>query len=221
MGTRLRIGVFLLAYAAAPAFAWVYPEHRDITVLAVESLDPDRRRIFDGLWAEARAGNETRLCEQSADGAQSVAPECIDWAAMPAIAGDHSCSSKQMLDDGDGFDVDPPGGRRGGATESRSRARRGESADTIGRRAREIDRRAASATRKRGRARADGQRAAGGRHPVAARGSRVCDARRIEQRALSAPAPETRFHQGGILASDAARRTCRRSMHSVCTAGIT
>ncbi len=98
MGTRLRIGVLVLAYTAAPAFAWVYPEHRDITVLAVESLDPDRRQIFDGLWAEARAGNETRLCEQIADSAQGVAPECIDWAAMPAIAGDHSCSAKQMLD---------------------------------------------------------------------------------------------------------------------------
>src|SRR6478735_1266554 len=98
MGTQLRIGVFLLAYAAAPAFAWVYPEHRDITVLAVESLDPERRRVLEGLWAEARTGNETRLCEQVADGAQGVAPECIDWAAMPAISGDHSCSSKQMLD---------------------------------------------------------------------------------------------------------------------------
>jgi hypothetical protein len=98
MGTQLQIGVLLLAYVAAPAFAWVYPEHRDITVLAVESLDPDRRRILDGLWAEARAGNEARLCEQAADGAQGIAPECIDWAAMPAIAGDHSCSGKQMLD---------------------------------------------------------------------------------------------------------------------------
>ncbi|MBK7973718.1 MAG: hypothetical protein IPK07_10730 [Deltaproteobacteria bacterium] len=29
---------------------------------------------------------------------QGLEPSCIDWAAMPAIAGDHSCSSKDMLD---------------------------------------------------------------------------------------------------------------------------
>ncbi len=39
---------------------------------------------------------------------------------------------------GDGFDVDPPGGRRGRAIEAGPCARRGESADTVGRRAREI-----------------------------------------------------------------------------------
>ena len=84
--------------ARGPAFAWVYPEHRDIAVLGVESLDPERRALFDRLWADARIGHEKRLCAQGADTAQGVLPECIDWAAMPAIAGDHSCSSQQMLD---------------------------------------------------------------------------------------------------------------------------
>ena len=87
-----------LACATSPAFAWVYPEHRDIAVLGVESLDPERKAQFDRLWAEARVGHEKRLCEQGADTAQGVMPECIDWAAMSAIAGDHSCSSKQLLD---------------------------------------------------------------------------------------------------------------------------
>ncbi len=27
-----------------------------------------------------------------------LTPACIDWAALAAIAGDHSCSSQQMLD---------------------------------------------------------------------------------------------------------------------------
>lgn len=93
-----------LACAAGPALAWVYPEHRDIAVLAIESLDPERRSQFDRLWSEARTGHEGRLCASSADVTQGVAPACIDWAAMPAIAGDHSCSSAQMLDDVVGSD---------------------------------------------------------------------------------------------------------------------
>ena len=84
--------------AAHPALAWVYPEHRDIAVLGVETLDPERRAIFDRLWREARAGNDQRLCEQGADVKQGLTPACIDWAAFSAIAGDHSCSSKNMLD---------------------------------------------------------------------------------------------------------------------------
>ncbi len=87
-----------LTCATHPAFAWVYPEHRDIAVLSIESLDPERKALFDRLWAEARIGHEKRLCEQGADTAQGVRPECIDWAAMSAIGGDHSCSSKQLLD---------------------------------------------------------------------------------------------------------------------------
>ena len=83
---------------AGPARAWVYPEHRDIAVLAVDKLDAERKVLFDRLWREARTGQEQRLCEQAADSKQGVAPACIDWAAFAAIAGDHSCSSKNMLD---------------------------------------------------------------------------------------------------------------------------
>lgn len=82
--------------ASLPAFAWVYPEHRDILVLTVQGLDDARRAQFDALWAEARAGHESRLCAQGADVAQGVDPGCIDWAALAAIAGDHSCSSADM-----------------------------------------------------------------------------------------------------------------------------
>ena len=90
----------LLALAAAgvtgQASAWVYPEHRDIAVLAVEKLDPERRAVFDDLWRSARATQEARLCELGADPAQGVAPSCIDWAALSAVAGDHSCSAEEM-----------------------------------------------------------------------------------------------------------------------------
>jgi len=30
---------------AATSYAWIYPEHRDITVLAIQKLDPARRRF--------------------------------------------------------------------------------------------------------------------------------------------------------------------------------
>src|ERR1700752_2120190 len=90
-------GAALLALPTA-VHAWVYPEHRDIAVLAVEKLDPERKALFDRLWGEARTGAEQRLCAQGADTQQGLAPACIDWAAFSAIAGDHSCSSKNMLD---------------------------------------------------------------------------------------------------------------------------
>jgi len=90
--------VLVLSCAAAPALAWVYPEHRDIAVLGIEGLDPDRKALFDRLWAEARTTREKRLCARGADISQGVLPECIDWAAMTALSGDHACSSKQLLD---------------------------------------------------------------------------------------------------------------------------
>lgn len=53
---------FLAAFAlASPAFAWVYPEHRDLAVLAVQGLDPARKAAFDRLWQEARGGDGERL----------------------------------------------------------------------------------------------------------------------------------------------------------------
>ena len=79
-----------------PVFAWVYSEHRDISVLAVQKLDPERRAVFDRLWRQARTTHEQRLCEQGGDSTQGVKPACLDWAALAAIAGDHSCSSEDM-----------------------------------------------------------------------------------------------------------------------------
>ncbi|MDH4069121.1 MAG: hypothetical protein OEV30_01730 [Ignavibacteria bacterium] len=79
------------------AHAWVYPEHRDIAVLAIQELDPDRRAVLEQLWRTARTGYESRLCEIVADPAQGTSPHCLDYASWPAIAGDHSCSSADML----------------------------------------------------------------------------------------------------------------------------
>ena len=67
-----------LLHAAQPAWAWIYPEHRDIALLAVETLDPERKAIFDRLWSEARTGSEQRLCPAGGDVSQGLAPSCID-----------------------------------------------------------------------------------------------------------------------------------------------
>lgn len=90
--------LFLGAFNADNSFAWVYPEHHDISALAVQKLSPAKRTVLDRLWAEARTGNEQRLCEQASDATQNEKPTCIDWAAWPAIAGDHSCSAADMIE---------------------------------------------------------------------------------------------------------------------------
>src|SRR4051794_10779434 len=92
--------VAVLISAALPlaAHSWVYPEHRQLSLLAVQQLDGERRAVFDRLWQLARTGDEQRLCASGADRLQGTAPACIDWAALSAIAGDHSCSSRDMFE---------------------------------------------------------------------------------------------------------------------------
>ena len=41
--------------------AWVYPEHRDIALIAIEKLSEDYRASLDKLWSQARIGYEFRL----------------------------------------------------------------------------------------------------------------------------------------------------------------
>jgi len=81
-----------------PARAWIYPEHRDIAVQAVAGLDTFRKAEFDRLWQAASQGDDGRLCADGAVLAQGVAPSCIDWAALSGLAGDHSCSAKEMIE---------------------------------------------------------------------------------------------------------------------------
>src|SRR5262245_1769063 len=95
--TGLLLAALIWGVARA-AFGWIYPEHRDIAVLAVQGLDAERQGEFDRLWQEARAGAEQRLCAVGADVEQGLAPPCIDWAALSGIAGDHSCSSQDMFE---------------------------------------------------------------------------------------------------------------------------
>ncbi len=100
MKTIARRVVVGLAACAAPGLAlgWIYPEHRDIALAGVQKLDPERQKVLAALWGEARAGREKRLCEKAADPTLGDEPPCIDWAALPAISGDHSCSSKDLTE---------------------------------------------------------------------------------------------------------------------------
>jgi hypothetical protein len=80
-----------------PGSAWVYPEHRDITLLAIQKLDSARRALLNRVWATARKGYEYRLDESVAEASQGERPKYLDYAAFPAVAGDHSTSADNML----------------------------------------------------------------------------------------------------------------------------
>jgi hypothetical protein len=77
--------------------AWVFSEHRDISLAAVMKLDAVKRHSLDSMWRLARIGHEGRLTSSVVITALPEKPEYIDWAAWPAIAGDHSCSPVEML----------------------------------------------------------------------------------------------------------------------------
>lgn len=92
------LALAIAALLPAVASAWIYPEHRDIATEAISRLSPEDRAALEALWAEARAGYGGPLCEPLSAGDQGPRPSCIDFAALPALAGDHSCSPAQVLD---------------------------------------------------------------------------------------------------------------------------
>ena len=94
LSKTLFLGMFLLYTLSA----WVYPEHRQILLFAIQNLSPDYRQAFEKLWKEARMGYEGRLTESVIDTAQGVKPKQLDYASWAAIAGDHSCSPQNLLD---------------------------------------------------------------------------------------------------------------------------
>jgi hypothetical protein len=89
--------VVLILQSAPQANAWVYSEHRDISVAAVLKLDPEYRKVLDSLWRWARVGHEHRLSSSIVIMQLPEKPNYLDWAAWPAIGGDHACSPSSML----------------------------------------------------------------------------------------------------------------------------
>jgi hypothetical protein len=64
--------ILLVCSFAFQGNAWLFPEHRDITLRAISRLDPNHRQMLDRLWAMVRTGNETRLCLSVIDTAQGL-----------------------------------------------------------------------------------------------------------------------------------------------------
>ena len=87
----------VLITAANKTFAWVYPEHRQIALLAIQNLSPEYRARLDRIWHEARMGYTIRLTESVIDPTQGLKPLQLDYASWSAIAGDHSSSPQDML----------------------------------------------------------------------------------------------------------------------------
>jgi hypothetical protein len=98
MHLRLVSAFGLVALLPATSRAWIYPEHRDIAVAAFQRLSPDDQAVLTRLWDEARIGYAGKLCPRPSEGEQGARPECIDLAAIPALAGDHSCSPKDVVE---------------------------------------------------------------------------------------------------------------------------
>jgi hypothetical protein len=99
-GIMLKKTILIILLTACFQFsgnAWIYPEHRDIMLLAILKLDSAHRAVLDRLWALARAGHEARLNLSVVDATQANNVKYLDYAAWPGIAGDHSTSADNMI----------------------------------------------------------------------------------------------------------------------------
>lgn len=92
-----KLFLIVLILVATTTNAWVYPEHRQIALIAIQNLSPQNRELLDKLWSEARKGYEARLTGSVIDASQGRKPTKLDYAAWFAISGDHSCSPQNLL----------------------------------------------------------------------------------------------------------------------------
>jgi hypothetical protein len=76
----------------------VHPEHRDIAVAAVERLTVADQRSLRELWDLGRPAFRGRLCPAPSMGDQGPTPPCLDLAAFSALAGDHACSPRDLVE---------------------------------------------------------------------------------------------------------------------------
>ena len=88
---------------AAPARAWMWCEHRDIAVTAIEGLPPAERAQLEALWASLKKEAGPQLCPTLVN--PGAAPRsafgdwsgiCLDFPSYPAMGGDHSCSTAEL-----------------------------------------------------------------------------------------------------------------------------
>jgi len=93
---RIFFIIILLFLVSVNGFSWIYPEHRDIMILAIKKLDPERRAALERYWLMIRIGHETRLSAWPADTTLTKGSRILDYASFPAIGGDHSISAYDM-----------------------------------------------------------------------------------------------------------------------------
>ncbi len=86
-----------LICTVSPARAWIFHEHHRITSAALAGLDSEQAETLRRLWDLARAGREGRFCAEPDTAEPDGVPACLDLSTWPAIAGDHSCSSEELL----------------------------------------------------------------------------------------------------------------------------
>jgi hypothetical protein len=106
---RAILPIFLAAAVLLPtrATAWIWPEHRDIAAEALKELPPAQRKTIDQMWVGVRAIGGKQVCEKVVDpGAEPTGVPrgewdkvCVDFAAFPALAGDHSCTAGELWSD--------------------------------------------------------------------------------------------------------------------------
>jgi hypothetical protein len=87
----------IIFFSSVRTYGWVYPEHRQIALRAIQNLSPEYRSIIEKLWVEASKGYSGRLTSSIIDPGQSIKPGKLDYASWAAISGDHSCSPELML----------------------------------------------------------------------------------------------------------------------------
>lgn len=79
------------------AHAFIFPEHRDIGVAAIERLSASDRAALDQLWRHARPTFLGPVCTVPSVGSRGLDVTCVDFADLAAIAGDHSCSPHDVV----------------------------------------------------------------------------------------------------------------------------
>ena len=88
---------------AAPARAWMWCEHRDIAVTAIQGLPPAERAQLEALWASLKKEAGPQLCPTLVN--PGAAPRsafgdwsgiCLDFPSYPAMGGDHACSTGEL-----------------------------------------------------------------------------------------------------------------------------
>jgi hypothetical protein len=79
------------------AYSWVYPEHRKISMYSILQMNGTYRLQLDELWLKARIGNESRFTQSIINQSLGLSPQQLDFPSWSGIAGDHSCSPKNLI----------------------------------------------------------------------------------------------------------------------------